>query len=92
MNRNELLAKLSEVASITKKDAESFLSAFIETVTKALSEKDEVRLVGFGTFSTAVRKATVGRNPKTNEEIQIPETVVPKFKPGQNLKDSVAKK
>lgn len=92
MNRSELLAKLAETASITKKDAESFLNAFIETVTKTLSEKDEIRLIGFGTFSTAVRKATVGRNPKTNEEIQIPETVVSKFKPGQNLKDAVAKK
>lgn len=75
-----------------KKETESFLDAFMNTVTKALSEKDEVRLIGFGVFSTTVRKASTGRNPRTNEEIQIPETIVPKFKPGKNLKDSVAKK
>lgn len=92
MNRPELLAKISKSASVTQKDAEAFLNAFIEIVTTALSKNDEIRLLGFGTFSTAVRKATTGRNPKTNEEIQIPETVVPKFKASQNLKDAVAKK
>jgi DNA-binding protein HU-beta len=92
MNRNELVAKIAECANATKKEAEMFLDAFIETVTKTLSEKKEVRLIGFGTFSTTVRKERVGRNPKTKEEIKIPEMVVPKFKPGENLRKAVAKK
>ena len=92
MNRSELISSIAEVTGATKKDTECFLSGFIEAVEKALGEGKEIKLIGFGTFSTIVRKATVGRNPKTGEEIKIPETVVPKFKPGENLKKAVNNK
>ena len=50
---------------------------------------DEVRLVGFGTFSVTKRAATTGRNPRTGESIQIPASNQPKFKAGKGLKDAV---
>ena len=59
--------------------------------TAALAEGDEVRLVGFGTFEVKKREARIGRNPATKEEIQIPATKVPAFKPGKALKEVVAK-
>ncbi len=54
-----------------------------------LSKGGEVRLVGFGTFSVAHRKATTGRNPRTGEAIQIAASKQPKFKAGKGLKDAV---
>lgn len=54
-----------------------------------LRKKDGVKLVGFGTFSVSARKARVGRNPQTGEEIQIPARKVPVFRPGKELKESV---
>ncbi|MCZ6591940.1 MAG: HU family DNA-binding protein, partial [Alphaproteobacteria bacterium] len=49
----------------------------------------EVRLIGFGTFSVANRKATTGRNPRTGETIQIPARRQAKFKAGKALKEAV---
>ena len=52
---------------------------------------DEVRLVGFGTFEVRTRGARTGRNPRNNEEINIPESKAPAFKAGKALKDVVNK-
>lgn len=89
MNKTELVAKMAEKAELSKKDAEKALKAFEEAVTEELKDGGKVQLVGFGTFETTERKARVGRNPKTNEEIQIPGGRAPKFKAGKALKDEV---
>lgn len=91
MNKSELVANIAELSKLTKIDAEKALDALIKTIEDTLKSGDEIRLVGFGTFTTTTRKATTGRNPKTGEEIKIPERIVPKFKAGQHLKDAVAK-
>ena len=61
----------------------------LETITAALKEGDKVQLVGFGSFEVKKRAARMGRNPKTKESIEIPASVVPVFKAGKALKDSV---
>lgn len=89
MNKTQLVEVMAQKAELTKKDAEKALVAFQEAVTEALIKGDKVQLVGFGTFETIERKARIGRNPKTNEEIQIPECKAPKFKAGKSLKDAI---
>lgn len=91
MNKSELINAVAEKAALSKKDSESAVTAALDAITAALAEGDEVRLVGFGTFEVKKREARIGRNPKTKEEIQIPATKVPAFKPGKALKDVVAK-
>lgn len=91
MNKTELINAVAEKAALSKKDAEAAVTAALDAVAAALAEGDEVRLVGFGTFEVKKREARIGRNPKTKEEIQIPATKVPSFKPGKALKDVVAK-
>jgi len=90
MNKNELIARIAESANITKAAAAKATDAFMEVVSAALQRQEEVRLVGFGTFSVTHRRATEGRNPKTGEKIQIPASKLPKFKPGKSLKDLIA--
>ena len=91
MNKSELINAVAEKAALSKKDSEAAVSAVLDVISAALAEGDEVRLVGFGTFEVKKREARIGRNPKTKEEIQIPATKVPSFKPGKALKDVVAK-
>lgn len=91
MNKSELINAVAEKAALSKKDSEAAVTAALDAITAALAEGDEVRLVGFGTFEVKKREARIGRNPKTKEEIQIPATKVPAFKPGKALKDVVAK-
>lgn len=89
MNKNDLIAKVADSADISKADAGKAVDAVFESVTGELSGGGDVRLVGFGTFSVAQRKATKGRNPRTGEEIDIPASKQPKFKAGKGLKDAV---
>ena len=90
MNRVELVASIAEISGLKKIEAEKALAAFIDTVTSELSRGEEIRLVGFGTFSITHRNATEGRNMKTGEPMKIPARDLPKFKPGKQLKDAVA--
>lgn len=89
MNKNDLVSVAAEKAGITKADAAAAVDAVFEAIEGTLKKGDEVRLVGFGTFSVSHRKATKGRNPATGAEIDIPATNVPKFKPGKQLKEAV---
>ncbi|MGJ3247603.1 MAG: HU family DNA-binding protein [Elainellaceae cyanobacterium] len=90
MNKGELVDKVAERASVTKKQADAVLSAALETIMDAVSSNDKVTLVGFGSFEPRERKAREGRNPKTGEAMQIPATVVPAFSAGKLFKDKVA--
>lgn len=88
MNKGDLVSKVSDVLS-SKKDAQAAVDCLLTSITEALSNKESVTLVGFGTFKSAERKARKGRNPQTGEEIDIPARNVPKFVPGKALKEAV---
>lgn len=89
MNKNELIAKVAQDARLTKGDASEAVEATLENIVKALQGGDEVRLVGFGTFSVSHRAASMGRNPRTGEPLPIAASKNPKFKAGKALKDAV---
>lgn len=89
MNRAELVEAIAKQTGQSKADCERFVTAFISTVEKNIKKKEGVKLVGFGTFAAAKRKARVGRNPQTGEEVKIPARTVPVFKPGAQLKEYV---
>jgi DNA-binding protein HU-beta len=90
MNKDTLIGAMAEKSGLTKKECEKALNAFIESVTDALSKKEKVTLIGFGTFSVVTRAARTGRNPSTGKPMDIPAKDVPKFSPGTNLKEKVA--
>lgn len=89
VNKNDLVASVAEHSSLTKTDAASAVDAVFDSIKNALGKGDEVRLIGFGTFSVVNRKASTGRNPKTGEVIQVPASRQPKFKAGKPLKEAV---
>ncbi|MEM7700665.1 MAG: HU family DNA-binding protein [Pseudomonadota bacterium] len=89
MNKNDLISAVAESSGLSKNDASNAVEGVFDAITKALSGGDEVRLVGFGTFSVANRKASTGRNPRTGAPMNIPASTQPKFKAGKGLKDAV---
>lgn len=89
MNKAEIVEAMSNITNATKADSEKALDAFINVVSNNINSDDGVKLVGFGTFSVSDRKARMGRNPQTGEEIQIPARKVPVFRPGKELKKAV---
>ena len=89
MNKNDLIAEVAASADMSKADAAKAVDGVFNSISRALAEGGEVRLVGFGTFSVAQRKATQGRNPRTGQAIFIPASKQPKFKAGKGLKSAV---
>ncbi len=89
MNKNELVDAVADAAGLKKADAVKAVDAVFDCIAGALKKGDEVRLVGFGTFSVSKRAASQGRNPRTGEPIKIAASKLPKFKAGKGLKDSV---
>ena len=89
MNKAELITSMAEKSQLTKKDAESALKAFIDSVQEALESGEKVQLIGFGTFETRERAAREGINPLTKEAIKIPAKTVASFKAGSKLKDAL---
>jgi DNA-binding protein HU-beta len=89
MNRAELVEYVAKATGQPKSEVTRTLSAFIHTITGALSKGDKVTLVGFGTFERRNRKARTGRNPRTLAPLKIAAARVPAFRAGKELKDIV---
>lgn len=89
MNKTELIDAIAASTELSKKDAKAALEATLDAISESLKKGDAVQLIGFGTFKVNHRKARTGRNPKTNEAIEIPASNVPAFVAGKALKDLV---
>ncbi len=89
MTKADLVAFVAEKTKTSKKDSEMFLNAICDSIEHLLAKKETIRILGFGTFAPQFRKASVARNPKTGDAVNVPETWVPRFKPGNALKEAV---
>ena len=90
MNKGELVDAIAEKANVTKKEAETVLTATLDIIVEAVTSSDKVTLVGFGSFEKRERAQREGRNPKTGESMTIAATTVPAFSAGKTFKDTVA--
>ncbi len=86
MNKSQLIEKIATEAKVSKTQAETILDCAIENIKKSVKKGDDVKLVGFGTFTKAKRKARIGRNPQTGKAIKIPASWAPKFRAGAEFK------
>lgn len=89
MNKTDLITEVAKKTKMTKEQASEAVDATFSCIEDALKQEDTVRIVGFGNFQVAKRKASTGRNPRTGEEVKIPASNVPKFRAGKALKDAV---
>lgn len=89
MNKAELIERVSKDTNLTKTQVENALNCITEWIKKSLKKDEDVKLVGFGTFTKSKRKARTGRNPQTGAEIRIPASNIPKFKPGKEFKELI---
>lgn len=90
MNKAGLIERIAAEASVSKKQAEDMIEAFVKITINELKAGNEVTITGFGTFLSRTRHSRGGVNPqKPTERIQIPEVKVAKFKTGKTLKDAL---
>jgi DNA-binding protein HU-beta len=86
MNKAELVAAVSETSGLSSPQVRTALDSILDAVSAALAAGDEVRLVGFGSFSTAFRPAGHARNPRTGEAVRRPAARTVRFRAGEGLK------
>lgn len=95
MNKAEMIDALASRAQVSKKDARAVLDAIFDPtnglIADTLRKGERVAVTGFGTFEARERGPRVGRNPRTGQEIQIPASRAPAFKPGKGLRDAIQK-
>lgn len=97
MTKTELIDAVAEKTGLTKKDSGEAVNAVFDTIVgfltkeakKAEAKRDNVQIIGFGTFEVRDRSERKGRNPQSGEEITIPARTVPVFRAGKSFKDSV---
>ncbi|MGE7718371.1 HU family DNA-binding protein [Priestia megaterium] len=89
MKKAELIDVVATKAELTKQDSKKAIDALFETISNTLAKEEKIQVVGFGTFEVRNRAERTGRNPQTGEEMTIPASKVPAFKPGKELKEAV---
>ncbi len=90
MTKQEFVDQVAEKSGLSRRDAGKAVEAVLESITDTLKKGDDVNFTGFGKFSTQLRAAREGVNPrKPGEKVQIPEATVPKFSAGSTLKQAV---
>jgi DNA-binding protein HU-beta len=89
MNQAELTAAVAERAGLTKADAGKAVEALVGTITEALTQGDEVRIAGFGSFGISERGERQGRNPQTGAQMTIAASKAAKFTAGKAVKDAL---
>ena len=91
MNKADLVEEVQKQlgTECSKAHAERAVNALITSIQRGLKKDKEVQIVGFGTFAVKNRKARIGRNPQTNQPMQIKASRTVGFRPGVTLKETI---
>lgn len=83
---NELAARFDQ---LSQRDAELAVKTILDAMTEAMSKGHRIEVRGFGSFSVTRRPPRIGRNPRSGEQVTVPEKRVPHFKAGKALREAV---
>lgn len=89
MTKADLVRVVSAETGIIRKDVALAIDAFLDSVKDSMKEGKHIEIRGFGTYKLKVRKARIGRNPKTEKKVDVPARVVPTFKFSRAFKDEI---
>jgi nucleoid DNA-binding protein len=92
VTKADLIDEVTKLVEMRKKDVADVVEAVFDTMTAALKRHEKVQIVGFGTFEPRRRKARIGRDPRTQEEIRIAASWSLNFRPGKQLKEKLTGK
>ena len=89
VSKADLIDLVADKTGLTKKDTKAVIDEFLDRITLHLDRDEKVQLTGFGTFEVRNRRARIGVRPGTTEQITIPASKYPAFKPGKGLKEHI---
>jgi DNA-binding protein HU-beta len=89
MTKGELIEDIIQRSKLNRAQAKAAVDAFLDSVTAALQRGEEVRLMGFGSFTPIARAASLGRNPRTGAQVKVPASKTARFRIGDSLKSAL---
>jgi len=89
MTKKDIVMKISNEINLTQIDVKKIVQKTLDCILEALERGETVELRNFGVFKVKNRRGRLGRNPRTGQEVQVPEKKVVVFKPGLILKSKV---
>ena len=89
MTKADLVEEVVRVSGLSKKHAEIIVNTVFASIVEALETDEKIELRGFGSFRVRRRRSRQGRNPKTGDQVSVPEKRIPYFKPGKELKELI---
>jgi len=89
MTKADLVRVISAETGIIRKDVALAVDAFLDSVKDSMKDGKHIEIRGFGTFKLKKRKSRIGRNPKTDEKVEVPARIVPTFKFSRAFKEEV---
>lgn len=89
MTKKDIVMKVSNETNLTQIDVKKIVQRTLDVVVESLERGETVELRNFGVFKVKSRRGRLGRNPRTGEEVTVPEKRVVIFKPGLVLKHKV---
>jgi len=90
MTKSDVVKNISQETGIISKDVAIVVNAFFEIIKEKMQSGNHIEIRHFGTFKLKVRKARMGRNPKTADKVPVPERVVPTFRFSREFKSDIA--
>ena len=89
MTKKDIVMKVSNETNLTQVDVKKIVQRTLDAILESLERGETVELRNFGVFKVKNRRGRVGRNPRTGQEVQVPEKKVVVFKPGLVLKNQI---
>ena len=89
MTKGELVEDIMQRSDLNRAQAKAAVDAFVASVTAALKRGEEVRVMGFGSFTPIARAAGLARNPRTGAEVKVPASKTARFRIGEALKSAL---
>ena len=90
ITKKELIDRIAELTQAKRVTVKSIIQAFLDEITRELSENNRLEFRDFGVFETRTRAARVAQNPKTLERVEVPAKRTVKFKMGRLMKENLA--
>lgn len=90
MTKAEMAAQVARDVQVTRREADIIVETVLKSIVDSLLAGEKVEIRGFGSFRTRIRRARIGRNPKSGAEVEVPPKTIPFFKPSKQLRDAIS--
>ncbi|MBI2421856.1 MAG: integration host factor subunit beta [Candidatus Hydrogenedentes bacterium] len=90
MTKRELVMRVANKLGMTQSDVSKIIEGSFDTISQTLATGERWELRDFGVFEVKTRASRIGRNPRTGDQVPVPERRVVTFRPGKRMKELVS--